>query len=534
MREIDELIDAAGAYKRWALEARKAYIDLRLRQDTEIRNLYIRTADRVAAELSKQQGKLRKKQLEEMEKQLRAEAERFTAELKAAINGHIQQAVSIGVGFNRTITLDLFKMDIVSPHGISSLYVKVNRQAVEACWARSHKGLFLSDRIWRQGENLQNTVRDIIQESVVLGQSTVKTAKMLEKYVRSDARTVAKDYPEMMKRLNVPQKLNYEAMRLARTEMTAAFGEGIISAARVSPSYKGLKWILSSSHPMEDVCDVRAAHDEGLGRGIYAPGNEPLYPAHPNCLCILTAMHEDPTEFVERLKRWQASSDSEPELQKWYNGVHQPGMLENRDSVPSNVEKPVKPKYYLGVAGLPEAAKVGLAQAWEEALDHGQKHGTETLLNFDAKTGKNLFGNLSGTNSQVQFTPELIEFLTKAPKDSILSIHNHPQSSSFSAEDLNVLSIFESIKYLSVIGHDKTRYLVHIGDGDRKSLSELKEAYKRYYDQYFDHYGQQVRNKALTSQEAWKEHSHSIITNMANEFGWKYSRILYGGIDEDG
>ena len=51
IREIDEIKDAAGAYRKWALEARKKYIELRLRQDPEIRGLYIRAADRVAREL---------------------------------------------------------------------------------------------------------------------------------------------------------------------------------------------------------------------------------------------------------------------------------------------------------------------------------------------------------------------------------------------------------------------------------------------------------------------------------------------------
>jgi len=36
-REIEEIKDAAGAYRKWALEARKKYIELRLRQDPEMR-----------------------------------------------------------------------------------------------------------------------------------------------------------------------------------------------------------------------------------------------------------------------------------------------------------------------------------------------------------------------------------------------------------------------------------------------------------------------------------------------------------------
>jgi len=103
--------------------------------------------------------------------------------------------------------------------------------------------------------------------------------------VRHGVQTLAKDYPNMMKRMKgrVPGNISYEALRLARTEMTAAFGEGTIAAARVSPSYIGMKWVLSHSHPMVDMCDTLAEHDEGLGRGVYSPGNEPPMPAHPNC-----------------------------------------------------------------------------------------------------------------------------------------------------------------------------------------------------------------------------------------------------------
>jgi len=108
---------------------------------------------------------------------------------------------------------------------------------------------------------------------------------MLQQYVRQGKSTLAANYPNMMKRMarRVPEDICYEALRLARTEMTAAFGEGTIAAARVSPSYIGMKWVLSHSHPMVDICDTLAEHDEGLGRGVYSPGNEPHLPAHPNC-----------------------------------------------------------------------------------------------------------------------------------------------------------------------------------------------------------------------------------------------------------
>jgi len=286
--EIQQIKDAAGEYKRWALEARKKYIELRLRQDPEIRGLYIRAADRVARELRKLALKtpssyLRKRQLEELEAALRAEAEKLAGNLEKALGKHIEQAVDAGAGYSQGVLLGLLKEAGMNIGEIRSMFATVNRQAVEACWARTKNGLFLSDRIWEKSEKFQATMRDLVQESVAIGQDAVKTARMLQQYVRQGAQTLAKDYPNMMKRMKgrIPGDICYEALRLVRTETTAAFGEGTIAAARVSPSYKGMKWVLSKSHPVTDICDTLAAHDEGLGKGVYLPGNEPPYPGHP-------------------------------------------------------------------------------------------------------------------------------------------------------------------------------------------------------------------------------------------------------------
>lgn len=335
MREVDQLKDAAGAYRRWALEARCDYIKLRLRQDLEIRNLYIRAANNIAKKLRTMtvltaSGIIYRSHLQEMERSLRMEADKITVNFEQCMRDYIKEAVNTSVGYSMLITRDLLKKAGLGAEGIACLFAGVNTQAVEACWARTKKGLYLSDRIWRQGDNFNNTIRDIIQEAVAAGQDVVTTARMLEQYVQQGKQSLAAQYPNMMKRMagRVPGDLSYEALRLARTEMTAAFGEGSISAAQVSPSYLGMKWVLSGSHPIYDICDEHAAHDEGLGKGVYAPGNEPPYPAHPNCLCILIPVHEQPEEFVQKLKRWKENPGNEPNIEMWYQNIYrQQGVM---------------------------------------------------------------------------------------------------------------------------------------------------------------------------------------------------------------
>lgn len=332
--EIKQIKDTAGAYKRWALEARKAYIDLRLRQDIDIRKLYIKAADKIAAEIMSMvantpSARFKKYQLEQLEILLRAEADAFINEFTSKMEQYIENAVSAGAVYSTSITMDLLTKAKMDTTGMKTVYFKVNSQAVEACWARTKNGLMLSKRIWQQGERFKTTITDIVQAGVATGTDAAKVAKALERYVKTDSKTLAKQYPNMMDRMGnrVPGNISYEALRLARTEMTAAFGEGSILAARVSPSYTGMKWVLSKSHPVNDICDTYAAHEEGLGKGVYGPNNEPPYPGHPNCLCILLPQHQQPSEFLSRLKAWKENPKTDNNLEDWYQNIYKKGLV---------------------------------------------------------------------------------------------------------------------------------------------------------------------------------------------------------------
>ena len=41
-----------------------------------------------------------------------------------------------------------------------------------------------------------------------------------------------------------------------------------------------------------------------------------------NCICTLVPVHEEPEEFVARLKRWTENPESEPGLEQWYNDIY--------------------------------------------------------------------------------------------------------------------------------------------------------------------------------------------------------------------
>ncbi|NSW90225.1 MAG: hypothetical protein HPY74_06020 [Firmicutes bacterium] len=325
--EIDKLKDAAGEYKKYALEARKKFINIRHVQDIEIKSLYIRLAERVASRiksLNAASSPLRKSQLEQVEKLLVYEAGNLNENLSKYMRKYIDAAVDAGTGYSKAIAFKMLDGSGLEMSKVNQSFFRINRNAVKACWNETKGGLKLSDRIWKQGETARKAITEIIQESVATGMDAVKTARLLEKYVNEDARTLVKDYPELMDRLHgkVPGNLSYEALRLARTETTKAFGKGTIEAAKNSPGCKGIKWVLSPSHPATDICDALARNDEGLGAGVYQPDNVPEYPAHPNEMCILVTIYESSDDFKKRLKRWRDNPESEPGLEKWYQRTY--------------------------------------------------------------------------------------------------------------------------------------------------------------------------------------------------------------------
>ncbi|AZS15356.1 hypothetical protein [Paenibacillus lutimineralis] len=324
---LEQLKLIAGPYAKFALAGRKKYVDLRLRQDQAVRSIYIRAADKVAKEIRRLKrlgagSQMNIRYLTAVSESLRENG--VGEALTDLLTGDIVKAVDAGSTYSMEVTLSHISKTKLAKKPVKRAFFRANNQAVEACWARTERGLHLSDRIWDKDEKYRKAMTEIIQDGVATGEDPVETARQLEKYVRRGKKTLAVDYPEMMDRIGnrVPQDISYEALRLVRTETAAAFGEGTIAAASVSPSYKGMKWVLSGSHPVPDICDDLANADHGLGKGVWPPGQEPPMPAHPNCLCVLISVHEDTDDFMKRLNEWTKNPQSHPDLEDWYTNVY--------------------------------------------------------------------------------------------------------------------------------------------------------------------------------------------------------------------
>lgn len=171
-------------------------------------------------------------------------------------------------------------------------------------------GLKLSERIWKHAKDLSRQLQKQILLSVQTGMSARRLAdqilqtaeqqiaipKYLQKQMASaDPERIARQIEKYIRK-----KQRYNAMRVARTEIQRMWRADYVQLAKQLPFVKGIKWNLSASHPKVDICDEYATADVGLGPGVYPPEAVPNmgHPAHPNCICYLTAVLEPIEELV--------------------------------------------------------------------------------------------------------------------------------------------------------------------------------------------------------------------------------------------
>lgn len=318
MSELDGIKSAAGDYYKWALEARKKYLLMLQQSDETIAELYIASINRIIQELKKGENKNLKYLLEVIAK----DVDQFNQDLAKAIKFVVENGTENGMYFIKQVSIDVLKEAGVDTVPFIKSMEFSRKRAIQTSFARSfahshEDGLKLSERIWNIGQHNKKIMSDIVRAGA--GEDVVTVARSLESYVKKGKTSIAANYPNMIKRMEsrIPANLDYKALRLARTELTAAYGEGVIASAKATPVVKYVKWVISSSHPRKDICDTNANGGPN-GNGIYEAMSCPIYPAHPNCICTLQPAPENTTVVVDKLKAWLKNPQSQPEIEEWY------------------------------------------------------------------------------------------------------------------------------------------------------------------------------------------------------------------------
>lgn len=154
-------------------------------------------------------------------------------------------------------------------------------------WADAN-GYRLSDRIWRAGFQTRAKIDRVLSEGVRKHWPIERIADELETLLRPERLGVRTRKP-------YGRNVSFDAMRLARTELTRMHGQVMLAASRANPYVDEIWWNLSASHPAPDICDALAA---GSPYDLNDPTVTQGYPAHPHEMCYLTPGQSRSTDNI--------------------------------------------------------------------------------------------------------------------------------------------------------------------------------------------------------------------------------------------
>jgi hypothetical protein len=152
-------------------------------------------------------------------------------------------------------------------------------------------GYRLSDRIWMTDDETRRRLDLYISEKIKLGTSAEDLSKGVIQFLKP-----GQYLPETNKPYG--RNLSYNAMRLARTEISAAYAQADIAAARANPLVTQYNVNRTRYGKPCNICDPIAN-----GSPYDIADDSAIPPEHPNCLCSMSFEYQDSiAETVERLR----------------------------------------------------------------------------------------------------------------------------------------------------------------------------------------------------------------------------------------
>ena len=312
-------------------EYRKAFLRLEQkleREYTQINNKLMDKINRLAVDYSTADGVLNKTQIRQINREIDSITAWFQSETKDWLDTNIVKSANIAIeGQDKaaeyyvrslmeqsaTAERQILQRALQAEDGIL-LKVEYGRGLARAVrdkvWnLRWKDGYTLSDRIWNLHDIANKNLKSMIQQGVNQGKSAVDIAKEIEKYLEvSGPAWTTGIKPSVTGKGSV----KYNALRLARSETQNAYRRAQKLSAQESDIVKGIKWTLSSNHPVyppsyeyegyNEICNYLAEHNhQDLGAGVFKPDDIPITP-HPQCMCHWLDVLYEGDKFINILK----------------------------------------------------------------------------------------------------------------------------------------------------------------------------------------------------------------------------------------
>lgn len=241
--------------------------------------------------------------------------------------------------------VDAAGTQLITLAGIENLGVAVDARVVIAQATRTYGGNYtFSDRVWDLFDtdgrpiglngDYQYRVKNLILTGQAQGRDVIDIAKDIQLYVAEGADAVftpgrygvlqpgTREY-----RSRVSGRVDWRALRLARSEMAASIQQAGIIEGQINPGTDGLyDWNKIPGNPIDPVPSATTSGKRciDLQRGSpYREGNVPSY-NHPNCSCWVTPHLVNEDDFINELIDWEPGDGSR--VDQWYQEQYLPAQ----------------------------------------------------------------------------------------------------------------------------------------------------------------------------------------------------------------
>ena len=363
------------------------------------------------------------------------------------------------------------------------------------------------------------------------------------------------------------EKTRYHAERIARTETARAYADGQVSRYKDDDDIVAFQWKLGTRHPVFDICDFYANADlYGMGKGVYPKDKVPTLPAHPHCMCRLKPIvdgmidNSTPKENINdgginllkslsvkeqerllgvhgRLAVLEGKARWQDHLRGWDAKDVFKVRNPNEDILEQNISKndrrnfkppkkitvnpeflvdrrEINSKRYLDrINKLPYTYETKKAVIGEllNCLEKTNGKNQERIAIIDKNNSKTLYQKLGKENENRVTIPKKI--WDKRNNNSLIVIHNHPNNTGFSRQDVNVLISNKAI-HSGVVGTGSGDiYFLGNFKGDRKKLALTYDSlYNKYISKYIDDTPSRICQMVLEIM-----HKRGVLTYVARK-----------------
>lgn len=191
-------------------------------------------------------------------------------------------------------------------------YFQTDNAALKAFQQRKDRGLNLSQKLWKQSEELKKELECALSVAIERGTSAITLSKRLSQYL-VDFPKMKADYAEKFGHAARCRDCEYASMRLARSEINMAYRTAENLRWQQLDFILGFDVKLSGRHPAPDICDDL--------KGRY-PKDFKFTGWHPNCMCYTVPVVMTDDEYMAD-DATRAANDVPDGFKRWIdNNIH--------------------------------------------------------------------------------------------------------------------------------------------------------------------------------------------------------------------